>query len=160
MRTAISRGQGQRGKAVAVGAWTGKTCVPKAPYCRGECNPRPGHYLTHAPGHITRAVEAMDSCFALTWAHQHGRAVGQCPGKIRVCFFSYFGGPRGAVWCPKAMKTKGTKRSDKKKNKTKQNKTKKTRVTYRVKRMPKWKRAPPYGVSPPTSPGNRTPPPD
>ena len=28
---------------------------------------------------------------------QHGRAVGQCPGKTRVCFFSYFGGPWGAV---------------------------------------------------------------
>ena len=32
-------------------------------------------------------------------------------------FLLYFGGPRGAVRCPKAMKTKGTKRSDKKKNK-------------------------------------------
>ena len=32
-------------------------------------------------------------------------------------FFLYSGGPRGAVRCPKAMKTKGTKRSDKKKNK-------------------------------------------
>ena len=46
--------------------------------------------------------------------------------------------------CPKAMKTKGTKGSDKKKNK-------KTRVIYTVKR-------PPYGASQPTSPGNRTPP--
>ena len=32
-------------------------------------------------------------------------------------FLLYFGGPRGAVRCPKAMKTKGTKRSDKNKNK-------------------------------------------
>ena len=29
--------------------------------------------------------------------------------------FLYFGGPRGPVQCPKAMKTNGTKRSDKKK---------------------------------------------
>ena len=28
-------------------------------------NPRPGHYLTHTPSHITCAVAAMDSCFAL-----------------------------------------------------------------------------------------------
>ena len=53
--------------------------------------------------------------------------------------------------CPKAMKTKGTKRSDKKKNK-------KTTVIYTVKRPPKWEGAPPYGASQPTSPGNRTPP--
>ena len=32
-------------------------------------------------------------------------------------YFLYSGGPRGAVRCPKAMKTKGTKGSDKKKNK-------------------------------------------
>ena len=31
--------------------------------------------------------------------------------------FLYFGGPRGAVRYPKAMKTNGTKGSDKKKNK-------------------------------------------
>ena len=118
MRTAISCGLWQYGKAVAVGAWTWKTRVPKTPYCRGDCNPRPGHYLTQAHGHITRAVEAMDSCFALTWAHQHGIVVGQWPGKTGFfCFFSYFGSPRGAVRCPKAMKTKGTKGSDKKKNK-------------------------------------------
>ena len=33
-------------------------------------------YLTHAHNHITRAVAAMDSCFALVGAHQHGIAVG------------------------------------------------------------------------------------
>ena len=35
-------------------------------------------YLTHAHSHITRAcaVAAMDSCFALIGAHQHGIAVG------------------------------------------------------------------------------------
>ena len=30
----------------------------------------------HAQSHITRAVAAMDSCFALIGAHQHGIAVG------------------------------------------------------------------------------------
>ena len=36
--------------------------------------------LPHAhawDSHITRAVEAMDSCFALTGAHHHGIAIGQ-----------------------------------------------------------------------------------
>ena len=32
--------------------------------------------LTHAHNHITRAVAAMNSCFALVGAHQHGIAVG------------------------------------------------------------------------------------
>ena len=50
-------------------------------------NPRPGHYLTHAHSHITRAVSALDSCFALTGAHQHYITVGQWPGKTRVFFF-------------------------------------------------------------------------
>ena len=40
-------------------------------------NPRPGHYLTHAHSHTTRAEAAMNSCFALTGAYQHGIAVGQ-----------------------------------------------------------------------------------
>ena len=35
-----------------------------------------GQYRTHAHNHITRAVAAMDSCFALVGAHQHGIAVG------------------------------------------------------------------------------------
>ena len=38
--------------------------------------PRYDQYLTHAHNHITRAVAAMDSCFALVGAHQHGIAVG------------------------------------------------------------------------------------
>ena len=38
--------------------------------------PRCGQYLTHAHNHITRVVAAMDSCFALVGAHQHGIAVG------------------------------------------------------------------------------------
>ena len=33
-----------------------------------------GHYRTHAQDHITLAVAAMDSCFALVGAHQHGIA--------------------------------------------------------------------------------------
>ena len=41
---------------------------------RGTRTPRPGQYLTHAQSHITRAVAAIDSCFALIGAHQHGMA--------------------------------------------------------------------------------------
>ena len=37
--------------------------------------PRYGQYLTHAYNYITRAVAAMNSCFALVGAHQHGIAV-------------------------------------------------------------------------------------
>ena len=44
-------------------------------------NPRPGHYLTHAHSHITLGVAAMDSCFALIRAHQHGIAVVKDRGK-------------------------------------------------------------------------------
>ena len=40
--------------------------------------PRYGQYLTHTHNHITRAVAAMDSCFALVGAHQHGIAVTRC----------------------------------------------------------------------------------
>ena len=36
---------------------------------------RYSHYLTRAHNHITRAVEAMDSCFALVRAYQHGIAI-------------------------------------------------------------------------------------
>ena len=35
-------------------------------------NPRPGQYPAHVHSHVTRAVAAMESCFALTGAHQHG----------------------------------------------------------------------------------------
>ena len=42
--------------------------------------PRYSHYLTHAHNHITCEVEAMDSCFALVRAHQHGIAVGSMSG--------------------------------------------------------------------------------
>ena len=38
--------------------------------------PRYGQYLTHAHNHITRAVAAMDSCYAFVGAHHHGIAVG------------------------------------------------------------------------------------
>ena len=95
MRTAISRGQ--LATPLPLEPERGKLASQKPLTAEVSANPRPGHHLTHVPDHITRAVEAMDSCFALTWAHQHGRAVSQCPGKTRVCFFSYFGGPRGAV---------------------------------------------------------------
>ena len=44
-------------------------------------NPRPGQYLTHAHSHITRAVAAMDSCFALIGAHQLGIATQSMNGE-------------------------------------------------------------------------------
>ena len=47
-------------------------------------NPRPSHYLTYAHSHITQAVAAMGSCFALTGAHQHGIAIGHWTGKTSV----------------------------------------------------------------------------
>ena len=51
--------------------------------------PRYGQYLTHAHNHITRAVAAMDSCFPLVGAHQHGIAVGSMdqdyPAHQRPC---------------------------------------------------------------------------
>ena len=44
-------------------------------------NPRPGQYLSHAHSHITRAVAATDSCFALIGAHQRGETVGLMNGE-------------------------------------------------------------------------------
>ena len=44
-------------------------------------NPRPGQYLTHTHSHVTRAVAAMDRCFALIGAHQHGIAVQSMNGE-------------------------------------------------------------------------------
>ena len=41
-------------------------------------NPRPGQYLTQAHSQITRAVAAMDSCFALIWVHQHSIDIHGC----------------------------------------------------------------------------------
>ena len=46
--------------------------------------PRYAQYLTHAHKHITRAVAAMDSCFALIGAHQHGIAV-QSMSEDKTC---------------------------------------------------------------------------
>ena len=46
--------------------------------------PRSGQYLTYAHNHITRAVAAMDSCFALTGAHQHSTVVESMDGRSRV----------------------------------------------------------------------------
>ena len=43
-----------------------------------------GHYLTHAHNHITPAVAAMDSCFALIGAHQHGITLGSVNRRTRV----------------------------------------------------------------------------
>ena len=58
--------------------------------------------------------------------HSRRSVTGESP-----CGCFVFGGPRGAVRCPKTMKTKGKKGSDKMKNK-------KSRLTYRLKRPPKW----------------------
>ena len=44
-------------------------------------NPRPGQYLAHAHSHITRAVAAMDSCFAFIGAHQYGIAAQSMKGE-------------------------------------------------------------------------------
>ena len=44
-------------------------------------NLRPGQYPTHAHSHITQAVAAMDSSFALIGTHQHGIAVGSMNGE-------------------------------------------------------------------------------
>ena len=55
--------------------------------------PRYGQYLRHAHNHITPAVAAMDSCFALIGAHQHGKALGSMGGgKTRASktFWSIF----------------------------------------------------------------------
>ena len=42
-------------------------CAQRQTYNKGHTyiNPRPCQSLTHAHNHITRAVAAMDSCFAL-----------------------------------------------------------------------------------------------
>ena len=49
--------------------------IPTQPYSQ---------YLTHAHNNITPAVAAMDSCFALMGAHQHGIAVGSMNGRTLV----------------------------------------------------------------------------
>ena len=56
-----------------------KCCFKNVPH-----GPRQGQYLTHTHSHITRAVAAIDSCFALIGANQHGIAVVENPGKTRV----------------------------------------------------------------------------
>jgi len=45
--------------------------------------PRYGQYLTHAHNHITPAGAAMDSCFPIIGAHQHGIAVRPLFGQSR-----------------------------------------------------------------------------
>ena len=56
--------------------------------------PRYGQYLTHAHNHITQAVAAMDSCFALIGAHQHGIAVGPMNGEIPRVWKTLYCAPR------------------------------------------------------------------
>ena len=45
---------------------------------------RYGQYLTHAHHHITPAGAAMDSCFAVIGAHQHGIAIRPLFGQSRL----------------------------------------------------------------------------
>ena len=54
--------------------------------------PRYGQYLIRAHNHITPAVAAMDSCFALIGAHQHLIAVGSMSGET----------PAKKLGCPRA----------------------------------------------------------
>ena len=90
MRTAISRGQYQSQTAVTLLLGTaqqfyydmreegGSRVTSKVKQgAHIYTNPQPDHYLTHAHSHITWAVAAMESCFAITGALQHGIAVGQ-----------------------------------------------------------------------------------
>ena len=56
------------------------TCTTKLCTQAHVPTPRYGQYLRHAHNHITPAVAAMNSCFALTGAHQHGLAVGSMGG--------------------------------------------------------------------------------
>ena len=88
-------------------------------------------YCGSSAWHSRRSVTGENSCFFVFWRSK---------GRVAM--------PQGQ------KKKKERKRSDKKQ------KTKKTRITYRVKRPLEWEGAPPYGASPPTSSGNRTPPPD
>ena len=68
---------------------------------RKYTNPRSGQYLTHAHSHITRAVEAIDSCFTLIKAHQHGMAVGPMNEQSRVfcCCCCFEAGVHKGVQC-------------------------------------------------------------
>ena len=50
-------------------------------------NPWYGRYPTHAHNHITRAVAAMDSCFAPLVANQYGIAIAR---SWYVCFSAFF----------------------------------------------------------------------
>ena len=68
---------------------------------RKYTNPRPGQYLTHAYSYITRAVGAIDTCFTLTKAHQHGIAVGPMNEQSRVfcCCCCFEAGVHKGVQC-------------------------------------------------------------
>jgi len=53
--------------------WTGPGLWTLDPgLLRLGTKPLTGQYLTQAHSHITQAVAARDSCFALIRAHQHG----------------------------------------------------------------------------------------
>ena len=45
--------------------------------------PRYGQYITHVHNHITPAGAAMDSCFTVIGAHQHGIAIRPLFGQSR-----------------------------------------------------------------------------
>ena len=86
------------------------------------------------------------------FSNQTGRVSASRVSAANEFFFVVFWRSKGRGAMPQGHENK--------RNKTiRQKEKQKARVTYRVKRPPKWEGAPPYGASPPTSPGNRTPPP-
>ena len=77
---------------------------------RKYTNPRSGQNLTHAHSHITRAVGAIDSCFTLIKAHQHGMAVGPMNKQSRVfcCCCCFEAGVHKGVQCCAAINIQNT----------------------------------------------------
>ena len=75
-------------------------------------SPQYGQYLTHAYSHITRAVAAMDSCFAIIRLHQHTVELVMCAYWPYLLFLykkkafnwrvltSHFLGPRSRIFSP------------------------------------------------------------
>ena len=71
-------------------------------------SPSFGQYLTHAHSHITRAVAAMDSCFALIGAHKQGMsiaatALNHCPDDVAVRMREVVAMPWVAICVPLAL---------------------------------------------------------
>ena len=71
---------------LVIGSYSNFSTVAHVP------TPRYGYYLTHAHSHITPAVAAMVSCFALIEAHQHSITVGFMNRRTRASKSLYFRG--------------------------------------------------------------------